>query len=269
MTAYPSDFYSPPEAAGFAPEDPVAYGPGPDMGVGLDVGAGAWLILLVVLLAGTGFLLGRFMTLRERREDVRRNVADIHAAVLKAAEAALGARSHDLAGKASALKTVIEDRLGPVIAIGSGLGKPVKALSQALEGKAPKDDGHGKDHGHGPGHGSGHGAGHGPAHGGGVIVQVIGVGGGHDHAGHGHGGHGEHGHGSHDAHEERKMTAEEQTDALAKAVRNFHDYWSQSGKRIAELGAAHAALERKKGVIAAATPAGKDGEGRGKYIWER
>lgn len=264
MTAYPSDFYSPPEAAGFAPEYPVAYGPGPDTGVGLDVGAGAWLILLVVLLAGAGFLLGRFMTLRERREDVRRNVADIHAAVLKAAEGALGARSHDLAGKASALKTLIEDRLGPVIAIGSGLGKPVKALSEALEGKAPKAEGHGADHG--GGHDKGHGGGS-CGCGCGVVVQVVGggcgCGGGCKGGEHKAGGHDEH------AHEERKMTAEEQTDALAKAVRNFHDYWSQSGKRIAELGAAHAALERKKGVIAAATPASKDGDSRGKYIWER
>lgn len=261
MTAYPRDFHSPPEAAGFAPEPPGGF---ESAAPGLDAGPEPWLALVVLLLVGAAFTLGWFLALRRRDADADQTAADLHASVLKAADAALGARSHELVAKAEALKTVIDDRLGPVLVLGSGLNGPVEALEAALASRPAPSHGHGHDdhddhgHGHGGDHGSKPEGGHVPA----TVNQVfvgapVAVAAGHgDHGGaHGHGHGGSHG----------KMSGPEQIEALSKAVRAFHDYWSPSGRRIAELRAARRALERRTGLIAAATPAKADG----KRIWDR
>lgn len=280
MTDYPRDFYSPPEAAGFAPEPPGGLEAG-----GFDPGAGLWLALALVAVAGLAFLIGWLAALRRREAEADRLAADLHGDVLKAAEAALGARSTEMVSRAEALKTVLDDRLGPLLVLGAGLTASVKALDRALEGRA--EDDHGKDHnkGHGPDHDKGHDKGHEKGHGGshagpgcgcgcggeapcgGVTVQQIVIGA--PSAGRGcrpaaatpPGPAKEAGHG----HEDKRLTAAEQIEALSKAVRAFHDHWSQSGRRIAELRAARRALERRTGLIAAATPAKTDG----KRIWDR
>ena len=255
MTAYPRDFHSPPEAAGFAPEPPGGFEP---MTPGFDAGPGLWLVLILLLVAGLGFGLGWFLAMRRREAEADQTTADLHAAVLKAADAALGARSHELVGKAEALKTVIDDRLGPVLVLGSGLTGRVEALGAALDSRSgsPHGDAHADhgDHDHGGDHGGKPDASHAPA----TVTQVF-VGAPVSVAG----GHGDHGNGHGKSHD--KLSGPEQIEALSKAVRAFHDYWSQSGRRITELRAARRALERRTGLIAAATPAKADG----KRIWDR
>lgn len=280
MTLYSRDFETPPEAAGFAPDPAGGFSP---PGPGFDAGDGFWLALLVLALLGAGFAVGWFFAQRRAREDADRNAADIHASILKAAETALGAGTHDLVAKAALLLALINARLGPVIVVGAGLGGLVKALKLAVESRKPDDHGHsGGGHG-GGGHGGSHGGGGHDAHGAGghgdaghaappgaVAVQQIVVttaacgcapatctcvGHGKDH-GKDHGGsHGE-------KHEDEHLTAPQQTEALSKAVRAFHDHWSQSGVRIEELRAARRALERPVGP----TPAAPGG---GKRIWDR
>lgn len=259
MTAYPRDFYSPPEAAGFAPEPPGGIEP---LSPGFEAGAGLWLVLIVLAMAALGFAAGWFAGRRRREAEADQTAADLHASVLKAADAALGARSHELVGKAEALKTILDDRLGPVLVLGSGLNGPVDALTAALASRAAPSHGHGHDDDgdHGHGHSGDHGAkpesGHAPA----TVNQVF-VGAPVSVAGH----HGEHGGGHGHGGSHGKLSGPEQIEALSKAVRAFHDYWSQSGRRIAELRAARRALERRTGLIAAATPAGSDG----KRVWDR
>jgi hypothetical protein len=167
----------------------------------------------------------------------------IHARILKASRAALSADSTQLKHKAEELAALFGTLLGPVIKVGTGVGGPMKLLDEALKGKIKVEQtpDHTPPHQDMPGtytgsDGYGGGAGGGAA----SSVTIIGlpflV-----------AGRGDHPTPAEPAHstspgEIRDMTVEEQTDALARAVRKFNDHWSRSDARRTELREARKAL---------------------------
>lgn len=216
------------------------------------LGVGLLLVLLALLL---GWWLGR--------ENSHANAPtpgvaakEIYDAVLKASTAAVSASNDDLKSKTIALQKVLDDLLGPVLKLGKGLSGATKGIDEALKGKIKVEAS--ADHGHSP-HPPGHAPAHGdPCHAGPASpapaaaavssVTVIGLPIGsmvtpppapcHPP------GHGDHGHGGHKKDETRDMTADEQVEALARAVRAFHNYWIQDGRK-AELIAARNALGKR------------------------
>jgi len=190
--------------------------------------------------------------------------AAIHAALLAASQAAMSADSNSLKSKAVALRNRIQELLGPVLVVSKGLGKAVDLLDKAIEGKVKEEA---KPDPAKPavpagtasttpvctcGHDAKPGActcGAAPAAAAASAlafnhVTVIGL---------------TAPQGvqpvappsppapaAPPATKIRDMTGDEQTEALAKAVRAFHDHWApEARKRIEELDAARKALSRK------------------------
>lgn len=236
-----------PATDGFAPIDPPIL-------LGFDPAFLIGLILLVLAVAAAMYLFGRWRGGEGSGSDDA--PAEIHAAILKASRAAMAADSNDLRGRAQTLRDLIERLLGPLLVLNKGMSGALKDMDAALKGDIKDDHGHGG--GHGGGHGSDHGSGHHktshddhhsatPGPGGGSAaaasstIAVIGhpI---HIHAAPepapAHAPHASHG-------ETRKMTHDEQTNALALSVRQFNDYWSKSDLRVRELRAARTALSQR------------------------
>ncbi|MDZ4364009.1 hypothetical protein [Brevundimonas sp.] len=257
MANYPSDFQAA-EAAYEMVEPPVFLGVEPLL-IGL-------FLLALLVVAALAYMQGRRAGQSTNGDDAP---AAIHKALLAASQAAMSADSNALKSKAVTLLNRIEDLLGPVLIVGTGLGGSVKGLKEAIKGEVKeeaKPDPHKPSHGHDPSHGHAE-----PDHSVSVPappsglafnhVTVIGL--------------------SpapaapapapvHDAHapppatpKTRKMDADEQTQALAKAVRAFHDHWApEPRKRIDELKAARTALSRlPSGAKGNASPALSHGGG--------
>ncbi|WP_162238756.1 hypothetical protein [Brevundimonas sp. Leaf363] len=228
---------------GFTAIDPPVFFSLPPM---MTVG-GLVLLALAVLI---GWWIGSEQG-RSNTPDPTKAAREIYDAVLKASTAAVSASNDDLKSRTIALQKVLDDLLGPVLKLGKGLSGATKGVDEALKGriKVEKPADHGAPHSpaHTPGHGD---AGHEPhAHPAPAAVSSVTVIGlpigsmvttppapAHAHGqGHGHG----------DQREEtRDMTADEQVEALARAVRAFHNYWIQDGRK-AELTAARAALGKR------------------------
>lgn len=213
--------------------------------------AGLFLLLLlgVALLA---WLMGRRDGAADGPDEAPK---EIHKRILKAAQAALSAPSDRLHEKAKALRAVIEDLLGPVIVVANGMGAKVKALDEALKGEV-KDETR-------------------PAPAGAAkteavsaaavpvtvnTVTVISPAPAPPPA---------------EKPKTRKLSHDEQVEAIARAVRAFHDHWSQTGVRVDELKAARAALSRMPpraaghGVKDAHGDHADDHAGEGKRVWDR
>lgn len=209
MTDFTPEF-GPPTAAYGGVEDPLLLGVEP-------IVAGLFLLLLLGV-AVLAWLTGRRTGAAAGPDEAPQ---EIHRRVLKAAQAALSAPSDRLHEKAKALRAAIEDLLGPVIVVANGMGARVKALDEALKGEV-KDEAK-------PAPPAGAKAEAVSAAASPVTVTVISpapaapaV----------------------DAPKTRKLSHEEQVEAIARAVRAFHDHWSQTGVRVDELRAARAALSR-------------------------
>lgn len=182
--------------------------------------AGLFLLLLLGV-AALAWLMGRRDGAADGPDEAPK---EIHKRVLKAAQAALSAPSDRLHEKAKALRAVIEDLLGPVITVANGMGAKVKTLDEALKGEAKEEAK--------PGPAGGAKTGPVAAAASPVTVNTVTVisPAPADPAA--------------DKPKTRKLSHDEQVDAIAKAVRAFHDHWSQSGARVDELKAARAALSR-------------------------
>lgn len=246
MANYPSDFQAP-EAAFEMVDPPVFLGVEPLLIV---------LFLLALLaVAALGYMQGRRAGRAQNGDDAP---AAIHKALLAASQAAMSADSNTLKSKAVALLNRIEDLLGPVLIVGTGLGGSVKGLKEAIKGEvkeeakpapakpaaAPVAPPAACSCGHEGRPGECTCGGSAGATAANALafnhVTVIGL--------------------SPapqptptppapaptpEAPKTRKMDADEQTQALAKAVRAFHDHWApEPRKRIEELKAARAALSR-------------------------
>ena len=236
---YPSDFET--ADAVFTPNQDNLF-------LGLPPLLALVLFLLLLAVAAGMFFLGRWHADQSGGNDADRAPDDIHRAILHASLAAMAASSDELKSRAKALRTAIDDHLGPVLEVGKGVNGPVKDLDAALKGevKEPhkadhKRHDHGADHAH-----STLPAGVPP-----VTVNQIFVGGPPPPP---HGGHD-------DDHkpdkpspepkpETRPMTGPEQIEALSKAVRAFHDHWSRGPERIRELREARRALSRRPSAAA-------------------
>ncbi|WP_428150876.1 hypothetical protein [Brevundimonas sp.] len=238
---YPSDF----EAADavFTPRDETLF-------LGLPPLLALILFLLLLALAAGMFFLGRWHAEQSGGSDADRAPDDIHKAVLNASMAAMAASSDELKSRAKALRTAIDDHLGPVLEVGKGVNGPVRDLDAALKGEikeTPRVEDKSHDHHPAP-----------PAGIPPVTVNQIFVGGatpppqaGHD-----------------DGHkpdkpkpepkpETRPMTGPEQIEALSKAVRAFYDHWSRGPERIRELREARRALSRRPSPAALRAPDGR------------
>ncbi|HEV2081601.1 MAG TPA: hypothetical protein VGR32_04010 [Brevundimonas sp.] len=244
MTDFTPEFGAPPAAYGGV-DDPLFLGVEPIV-VGL-------FLLLLLGVAALAWLMGR----REGAADGPDEApGEIHKRVLKAAQAALSAPSDRLHEKARILRAVIEDLLGPVITVANGMGAKVKALDEALKGEV-KDETK-------------------PAPAGGTkteaasavaspltvnTVTVISPAPASPPAA--------------DKPKTRKLSHDEQVEAIARAVRAFHDHWSQAGARVDELKAARAALSRMPPREAAHGGKGHhddhahDHHDAGRRVWDR
>jgi hypothetical protein len=212
VTDFTPEFGSPPAGYGGV-DDPLFLGVEPMV-------AG----LFVLLLLGVGalaWLMGR----REGAADGPDQAPkEIHKRILKAAQTALSAPSDRLHEKAKALRAVIEDLLGPVIVVANGMGAKVRALDEALKGEVKEEA---KPSPPGAAKTEATSASSAP-----VTVNTVTVISPAPPAP------------APDKPKTRKMSHEEQVEAIAKAVRTFHDHWSQTGARVDELKAARAALSR-------------------------
>lgn len=265
---YPSDF-SPADSA-ITPVDPPLL-------LGLEPVLVLMLVLLLLAVAAGMFMLGRRQATQDGGSDADRAPEEIHRAILLASLAAMAASSNDLKARAVALRNAIDAYLKPVIVVGTGVSGPIKALDEALKGEikeAPKatvaasKPGDGHEHGHDKPAAHHPSAAAAPA----TINQIY-IGGppasstGGDHSGDPRPG----------AEvrpaprpepkpepkpETRSMTGPEQTEALSKALRAFHDHWSESRLRIDEMKAARAALSRRP-------PASAVRSADGGRVWER
>ncbi|WP_309628780.1 hypothetical protein [Brevundimonas sp.] len=246
---YPSDF----EAADavFTPQDDSPF-------LGLPPLMALILFLLLLAIAAGMFFFGRWHAEQSDGNDADRAPDDIHRAILHASVAAMAASSDELKSRAKALRTTIDDHLGPVLEVGKGVNGPVRDLDAALKGEikeTPKadDKGHGHDHDHAH-----------PAAPAGVppvTVNQIFVGGTTPPP---HPPHGSHDDGhkpdkpKHEPKPEtRPMTGPEQIEALSRAVRAFHDHWSRGPERIRELREARRALSRRPSSAALRAPGGR------------
>lgn len=122
VTVYPSEFQSP---ESYAQVPPAVF-------LGVEP---LFLALLVALAAACmlgGWYLGRRQSPDRQAEDAP---AAIHKAILKATEAALSSGSNDIHGRAETLRDRIRELLGPVLTLSKGVSGPFDALETALAGK--------------------------------------------------------------------------------------------------------------------------------------
>lgn len=249
---YPDDFDT--SEAAFAP-----------VSDGLFIGVSPLILFLCLLLLATvaalGWWLGSRSGSNRRGDDAV--PADIHKAILAASSAAMAASSNDLKARAQALRDKIVERLGPVLDMAKGVSPPLKALDEALKGEkkveakpaAPATPPVAPASAHSGcscGKPEACSCGKGPT--GPVTVNQVYIGGlpvgGSD-----CGCKGPHkpdcGHAGTPPpapaakSETVAMTGPEQIEALARAVRQFHDHWLDGPARIRELKAARDALSRK------------------------
>lgn len=235
VSNYPADFGNPIE---IAPAEPTVL-------LGVPPLLLALLLVIGLILMFVGWMAGRH---RSRETDT---APDLWKAIDAPLQTAMKANSDQLTGAARTLKTVIDDRLGPVLKLTDGLSGPLHQIAEAL-GEGHGDHGHGHDHDDGR-HGHGHG-GHGDDHGG------------HDHAP---------AHGDAPTPDVRNEntsavtviqtgtvvltppqttppkpptkcppTPAEQLATLRAAVVALNDHWGQKDQRLKEIRAARAALNR-------------------------
>lgn len=227
---YSSDFQT--VDAAYDPVSPVLYfGAEPLM----------LLVLFLVLLAlfALGFYVGQWYATRDQGPSRDPAPGEIHKAVLLASHAAMSADSRLLLSKATDLRAVIERLLGPVLVLGRGLGGPVKALDDAIKGEV-KEEARVAPCACGRPGGVCSCAARAPV----SVTQVVVNTGSPSPAGEGATPPATANAQTAPA-EPRRMTVQQQTDALSKAVRSFHDYWSKSADRIGDLKAARSALSRR------------------------
>lgn len=230
---------------------------------GMLSGAGGDFLLQILAglaVAVLSFLLG-FNRGKTYNVTINDNSVHIHAAILKASSAAMAASSNELHARAQALRNHLTDLLGPVLDLSRGVSAPLKALDDALKGEKKVDaktspiaptaaDAKtgcicGKPQACGcktaaP-----------------VTVNQVYIGGAPIagpsdgkqtyRPGAGHGGSSEPAPSPAPLAkpETIAMTGPEQVEALAKAVRQFHDHWLDGPARIRELRAAREALSRR------------------------
>lgn len=243
------------------------------------------LALLVVLLAVAvcAYLVGHRRATHTEGGDGDKAPDEIHKTILAASTAAMAASSDELKFRAQALRTAINDHLGPVLDLAKGVSGLAKALDDALKGEIktePKPDTPTPppaSAGHEPKGGQSCGCGQpkactcaGPSRPAITVTHVL-VGGPQPTCGC------QSGHKPGCDHaapkpetpapeakaktETRPMTGPEQIDALSRAVRQFHDHWSRSPERVRELRLARAALCR--------IPPPLKPEHKGPYVWHR
>lgn len=271
---YPSDFS--PADSGLTPVDPPLL-------LGLEPMLVLMLVLMLLAVAAGMFLLGRRQATRDGGSDADRAPEEIHRAILLASLAAMAANSNDLKARVMALRNAVDAYLKPVIVVGQGVVGPLKALDEAIKGEI-KETPKPVDSAPKPADPAARAASCGcgvtpcacrtpaapPAP---VSINQIYIGGataaahadcaGADRP-------------ACDARpgpeakpapkpepkpETRAMTGPEQTEALSKALRAFHDHWSESALRIDELRKARAALSRRPPATAV-----KPVDGR---VWDR
>ncbi|MBU1324597.1 MAG: hypothetical protein KJ676_05095 [Alphaproteobacteria bacterium] len=213
MTDFTPEFGSPPAGYGGI-DDPLFLGVEP-MVAGLFV-------LLLLGVAALAWLMGRRTGAAEGPAEAPK---EIHKRILKSAQAALSAPSDRLHEKAKALRALIEELLGPVIVVANGMGARVKALDEALKGEVKEEA---KPAPPGATKTEATSAAVAP-----VTVNTVTVISPAPPAPP-----------AADKPKTRKLSHDEQVEAIAKAVRAFHDHWSQGGTRVDELKAARAALSR-------------------------
>lgn len=251
---YPSDFET--ADAVFTPQDDTLF-------LGLPPLLALILFLLLLAIAIGMFFLGRWHA-GQTGAAGSRTPEDIHKAILKASTDALASPSNELKARAETLRQTLWRHLGPVIEATKGVTGPLKALDDAMKGeKKPAKTEPApalqkpQDHGHATGCSCGKPqactcGGGGPAAPASVTINQVYVGG-HPVApppgsGPTCGCTGAHrpdchhkGEPKHDAPapaarpEIEYMSAPEQTEALSRAIRQFHDHWSNSSERIREL----------------------------------
>jgi hypothetical protein len=245
VSSYPSEFASAP-----TPYEAVE----PSVFLGLPP-----LLILLLLAAAVAAAAAAYYAGRQGVRDGGFDDAakEIHTAILAYARMAMTAESGELRSRVEALREALRRLLGPVLDLAKGVDGPVKQIDEALKGELkvePKTERH--DHKpHQP-----------PASPQPVVNQIlIGVAPNapaaethrHDEP--------RHAERPHDAEkpkpETRKMTAEEQTDALARAARAFHDHWARP-QRIQELKDARRALSTRP-------PAPPKSPEERKRVWDR
>ncbi len=230
------------------------------------------LLLLFVAVAALAWWMGRNAGGGASGDDAA--PTEIHRAILHASSAAMAASSNELKARAQALRDLIHDLLGPVLDVAKGVTPALKSLDEALKGEKkgeakPAHPAPAAVHAK-PACGCGKpeacNCKPGPV-GGPVTVNQVYIGGvavapqpgcgctGPHKADCAHAG---------AAHkpepkpdpkpETQAMTGPEQIEALAKAVRQFHDHWLDGPARIRELKAARAALSRRPPTSPPKTP---------------
>jgi hypothetical protein len=235
--------------ADFATADPANAPLDPVIMIGADPMFWAAILLIILAALFAGYFFGA--RAGSRRADVAHA---IWKAINDAAHSAMGADDNALKGRAEALRTVIDERLGKTLKLAGGLSGRIKKLDDAIAGKGPvqpgsggqtpprpgggHEGGHGGDTAHGEPHHGANGSGGGGGGGGGAAaaaasVTVVTIGG--------------------------PATAaptptpstpptvgdlshREQTDALRLAVAAFNQHWRDEAARVGELRAAHAEL---------------------------
>ena len=212
----------------------------------LFIGADPLVWGAILLGLAAALLLGWYLGARSnsRRADAAHA---IWKAIHGAAQSAMASDDNALKGKAEALRTVIDGRLGKTLKLAGGLSGRIKKLDDAIAGKGPVQPGGGGGQkpptGGGPGGdaaqgesgqgGSGGGGGGGAAAAAATSVTVVTIGG-----------------PIATAPASAPTTAptmgdlshREQTDALRLAVAAFNQHWRDESARVGELRAAHAEL---------------------------
>lgn len=227
-----------PDFAGSAPGYAQVDGP---LLLGLDPLILALVAALILIAGAVGWWLGHTGSAKGDEEAVAK---EIHARILKAAEAALASPSNRIREKAEALRAEIAVLLEPVIDLSKGLNGRVGDLDKAIKGDAPEE----KPKAPPP-----------PPPQAAVVPVTVTV-------------------GAPAAaapappppdkekDKPKKLSHEDQVVAISAAVRAFHDHWSQGEKRRAELARAARALTRMPAKRSDPAPAQ---EGATKRVWER
>lgn len=247
----------------FAAPDAVYAPAGEGLMLGLPPLLLFMLLLLFAAVAALAWRMGRNAGGGAAGDDAA--PAEIHRAILTASSAAMAASSNELKARAQALRDLIHDLLGPVLDVAKGVTPALKGLDEALKGEKkveakpappPPATVHPE-----PACGCGKPDGctcKATPIGGPVTVNQVYIGGvavapqagcgctGAHKADCAHAGTAPRPEPKPDPKPETQaMTGPEQIEALARAVRQFHDHWLDGPARIRELKAARAALSRR------------------------